>query len=80
MAASTKFSLQEASRPARRRLEDIVGLSHYDCLATIATSEDHEDRLEDFEDPLLWNVWNPESTLMTTTGSPVDDRPCKFCR
>ena len=79
-AASTQFSLREASRAARRRLEDIVGLSHDDCLATIATSEDLEDRLEDPDEAMLWNVWSPASTIMTAAGKPADDRPCKFCK
>ena len=58
-AASSKFSLWECRQSAMRRLEDLVGTYHDDCLATIATSEDPQQRLEDFEDYSPWKVWDP---------------------
>ncbi len=70
----------ECRQAARRRLEDIVGPHHDDCLATIATSEDPEDRLEDFDDHTLLRLWNPACSILTASGKPIDDRPCKLCK
>lgn len=55
-------------------------LDRDECLATYATSEDPEDRLEDLEDCSQWKVWDPISTVMTNAGHPIDDRPCKLCK
>lgn len=62
-----------------------------DCLATTAVSvEDPEPRRANlrvrFAVPDLADVmtrycpWNPIKTVMTASGSPVDDRPCKLCQ
>lgn len=70
VSASVRHSLRDARQAAEDRLNDIVSSSHDECLATIATSEDPEDRLRDFEDPHCWKIWDPISSVMTASGSP----------
>lgn len=80
LKTSAKYSLREARLAALSRLSELVSPDHDECLATIATSEDLEDRLDCLTDHSYLKIWDPISTVLTTSGQPIDDRPCKFCK
>lgn len=80
LKTSARYSLRDARLAALNRLAELVSPDHDECLATRATSEDPEDRLEHLDDLSLWKTWDPVSTVMTTSGAPIDDRPCKHCK